>query len=103
MKAGYKKAIEVLFKEYKRRQAESWNPEEVRSVREGIEYLCYPFREDLAEDIRSPLKSPDDDLSLDKADRSTPEKEKAFWENMSELSRRNTELALYALDVLSGL
>ncbi|MBU0993404.1 MAG: hypothetical protein KJ737_12995 [Proteobacteria bacterium] len=103
MKVGYKKAIEVLYNEYKRLQAENGNPEEIKGIREGIEYLCYPFKEDLTEDIRSPLQDPNDPLYLDKADRSTPAKEKAFWEKMTTLSRKNIDVALYALDILKKL
>lgn len=104
MKVGYKKAIEVLYNEYKRLQAENGNPEEIKSIREGIEYLCYPYREDLTEDIRSPLQDPNDDsLNILRADRSTPEKDLAFHRRISELSRRDHLVSEYALDVLKKL
>ena len=104
MRIGYKKALEVLFDEYNKLKSENGDPDDIRSIREGIEYLCYPFREDLNEDVRSPLQDPQDDsLHILKADRSTPEKEKAFHERMSELSRRSLDVKLYALDVLKQL
>lgn len=104
MKVGYRKAIEILFEEYQRQKAANGDPEEIQSIREGIEYLCYPFREDLSEDIRSPLQDPEDDsLNLLKADRSTSDKAWGFLERMSELSRRDLQVALYALKVLKQL
>ena len=104
MKVGYKKAIEILFTEYEKLKSQNSNQDDIKSIREGIEYLCYPFREDLTKVIRSPLHDSDNDsLHLDKADRSTPEKEDAFLENMAELSKRDLEVTLYALDILKRL
>jgi len=104
MKVGYKKAIEILFTEYEKLKSANGHPDDLKSIREGIEYLCYPFREDLTKDIRSPLQDPDDDsLNLVKADRSTPEQEKAFWQNMAELSKKNIEVTLYALETLKKI
>jgi hypothetical protein len=104
MKVGYKKAIEILFEEYQKQKATNGDPEEIQSIREGIEYLCYPFREDLSEDIRSPLQDPEDDsLNPMKADRSTPDKAWEFFERMSELSGRGLGVKLYALEILKKL
>ena len=94
MKVGYKKAIEILFAEYEKLKSENGNPDDIKSIREGIEYLCYPFREDLTKDIRSPIQDPDGNLYLDKADRSTPEQEETFWQNMTELSKKHIEVTL---------
>ena len=103
MKTGYKKAIEVLFTEYEKLKSENADPDDIKSIREGIEYLCYPFREDLTENIRSPIQDPDVNLYLDKADRSTQEQEKIFWQNMTGLSQKNIETTLYAIETLKKL
>ena len=103
MKTGYRKAIEVLFLEYQRLVSENGNEEDIKSIREGIEYLCYPYRDDLSEDTRSLIQDPESDLYLDKADRSTPEKDKAFWEEMTRASQKHLDIALYALEVLKKL
>ena len=101
MKIGYKKAIETLYVEYVRLKANQGDPEAVQSIREGIEYLCEPFREDLSENIRSPLQDPQ--FTLDQRDRSTPEKEAAFWEHMAVHSERDMELTRYSLEILRKL
>jgi hypothetical protein len=31
------------------------DPEQIQQIKEGIEYLCYPWREDRTETVRSPL------------------------------------------------
>jgi hypothetical protein len=55
MKLGYKHAIEVLLEHYYSLKRDKADPEQIQQIKEGIEYLCYPWREDLTEEVRSPL------------------------------------------------
>ena len=58
MKIGYHHALKILLQEYKNliTEIDSDSQEKAKSIREGIEYLCYPFREDLSKFVRSPLR-----------------------------------------------
>ncbi|HAO20773.1 MAG: hypothetical protein BWK80_51540 [Desulfobacteraceae bacterium IS3] len=103
MKAGYNRAIQILFDEYKRLKDNHEREEILQSIREGIEYLCYPFREDLTEDISSPLQSDDPELTPLKTDLSTVEKSIAFDRKMSELSSRHIQNQSVALNILERL
>ena len=87
MKIGYHHALNVLIAEYKRlmKDPESISKEKAKSVREGIEYLCYPYREDLSKFVCSPLRDEDDpEQDFTKADISTPEKRAVFNDRMAE-------------------
>ena len=53
-------AIKVLVKHHKELMASGAGPEKLKSVAEGIEHLCYPYREDLTENVPSPLYDPND-------------------------------------------
>ncbi len=104
MKVGYNRAIQILFDEYRRRKDNCESEEVLQSIREGIEYLCYPFREDLREDVPSPLQCSDDpELNPLKADLSTVEKSIAFDRKMSELSSRHIQNQAVALNILEKL
>ncbi|MBU0993403.1 MAG: hypothetical protein KJ737_12990 [Proteobacteria bacterium] len=103
MKAGYKRAIEILVEKYEELKANHGDPEEIQSIREGIERLCYPFREDLTEDVRSPLQDSDDWLTFDKKNWSIQEKEEVFWKKIAEKSQRNLDAALHTLEILKKL
>jgi hypothetical protein len=65
MKLGYKYAIEVLLDHYRSLKRDKTDPEQIQQIKEGIEYLCYPWREDLTEEVRSPLIEDDEDGPLD--------------------------------------
>jgi hypothetical protein len=60
-KVGYIYAIKALFDEYKRLNETKGDSEQIQSLREGIEYLCYPFRDDV-EVMTSPLYGPELDI-----------------------------------------
>ncbi|MCG8568357.1 MAG: hypothetical protein MI747_25080 [Desulfobacterales bacterium] len=67
MRVGYDIAIKALVTHHKKLVASRANSEALKSVAEGIEYLCYPFREDLTENVPSPLYDPKDgELDPDK-------------------------------------
>ena len=76
-KVGYKHAIQSLFDEYERLVKE--NPsdpetiEKMKSIREGIEYLCYPFREGLISQPISPTQDEDNPLTFSTIDNFTDE------------------------------
>ena len=55
MKIGYQYAIEVLLVHYRKLQKEQADSALIQQLKEGIEYLCYPWREDRSEHVRSPL------------------------------------------------
>jgi hypothetical protein len=55
MKIGYKYAIEVLLDHYRALKRDNAEAELIQQVKEGVEYLCHPWREDLTERVRSPL------------------------------------------------
>ena len=95
-----------MLDEYKRLKADpdSSSEEKSQSVREGIEYLCYPYREDLSKPVRSPLRdenNPEQDFT--KADLSTPEKLVAFNKRMAEGVNRDFALSLVAQEALRYL
>ncbi len=106
MKKGYQHAIKCLLDEYKRLMTDpdSSNKEKAQSIREGIEYLCYPYREDLSKPVPSPLRdenNPEEDFT--KADLSTPEKQIAFNNRMAEGVNRDFALSLVAQESLAYL
>lgn len=101
MKVGYAYAIQVLLDEFRKIKNEEGRGEDLQSLREGIEYLCYPFREDLSEAVRSPLQDPGDpELDPGRADCATVEKELAFDGRVSELLSRHLQVKRFALDAL---
>ena len=61
MKTGYDIAIKTLVKQHKTLTAAGADPEQLKSIAEGIEHLCYPYREDLAESVPCPLHDPKDE------------------------------------------
>jgi hypothetical protein len=106
MKKGYQHALKILLDEYKRLMADpdSSSKEKAQSVREGIEYLCYPYREDLSKFVRSPLRdedNPEEDFT--RADLSTPEKRAAFEDRMVEGVNRDFALSVVAQKTLTFL
>jgi hypothetical protein len=105
LKKGYQHALKILLDEYKRLMADpDSKKEKAQSIREGIEYLCYPYREDLSKFVRSPLRdegNPEEDFT--RADLSTPEKQAAFNDRMAEGVNRDFALSLVAQDALSYL
>ncbi|MBU0993401.1 MAG: hypothetical protein KJ737_12980 [Proteobacteria bacterium] len=60
MKLGYHKGIEVLYTEYQRLLSENGKPEDIKSIREGLEYMVInsPYKEFLPEEIRSLILDP---------------------------------------------
>jgi len=105
-KKGYQHALKILLDEYKRLMADpdSSSKEKAQSVREGIEYLYYPYREDLSKFIRSPLRDEDDpEEDCTRADLSTPEKRAAFKDRMAEGVNRDFALSLIAQEALTYL
>ncbi len=67
-KVGYKHAIELLFNEYKALlEQNSEDKERLQSIREGIDYLCFPFREDVPmEDLPiSPLQDEENPITFE--------------------------------------
>jgi len=105
MKIGYHHALNVLLAEYKRLMKDpAGNKEKAQSVREGIEYLCYPYREDLSKPVRSPLRDETDpEQDFTKADLSTPDKQIAFNNRMAEGVNRDFALSLVAQEALAYL
>jgi hypothetical protein len=106
MKIGYHHALNVLLAEYKKlmKDPDGSSKEKIQSVREGIEYLCYPYREDLSKFIRSPLRDEDNpEENFTRADLSTPEKQAAFNDRMAEGVNRDFALSLVAQEALSYL
>ena len=105
MKKGYQHAINCLLDEYKRLIASPGsNKEQIQSIREGIEYLCYPYREDLSKPVRSPLRDEDDpEEDFTRADLSTPEKQIAFNDRMAEGVNRDFALSVVAQKALAFL
>lgn len=55
MKIGYDEAIKTLVDQHKKLSAANADPDQLKSIAEGIEHLCYPFREDLTHHVPSPL------------------------------------------------
>ncbi len=92
MKIGYDIAIKALVARHKELVQAGADQETLQSIAEGIEHLCYPFREDLTENVPSPLHDPKDNV-LD------PDKELA-----RKLSVRVhlSEVAWQALEYLRG-
>lgn len=89
MKIGYQYAIETLLNRY--RQSEDVSQEQRQQLKEGIEYLCLPWREDLAEDVPSPLFEKDDP---------------PFIEDNSEIARRGEiqiRMSRYVWEVLKEI
>lgn len=106
MKKGYQQAVKCLLDEYKRLMDDPGNDskEKAQSVREGLEYLCYPYREDLSRFVRSPLRdedNPEEDCT--RADLSTTEKKIAFEKRMAEGTNRDFALSLVAHEALAYL
>lgn len=101
-KVGYKHAIQSLFNEYEKLVKE--NPsdpetiEKMKSIREGIEYLCYPFREDIPyEDLPvSPLQDEENPMTFRTIDKFSPEV-------IEERSRKYMETNIVANDILIKL
>ena len=60
MKVGYDIAIKILVERHKELMHFNADSDVLKSVAEGIEHLCYPFREDLTENVPSPLYDPND-------------------------------------------
>ncbi len=60
MKVGYSIALKILVQQHKKLTAAGADPEQLKSIAEGIESLCYPYREDLTETVKSPLYDPKD-------------------------------------------
>ena len=91
MKTGYKHAIEVLFDHYQVLKNKNEDTDLIQQIKEGIEYLCYPWREDLTEQVKSPLIEDD---------------ETGFLENDEELFRRgdiHVEMSAYVWKVLKAI
>ena len=106
MKKGYQQAIKCLLAEYKRLMDDPGNDskEKAQSVREGLEYLCYPYREDLSKFVRSPLRDENDpEQDFTKADLSTPEKQVAFNNRMAEGVNKDIALSFVAQEALAYL
>ena len=106
MKKGYQHAIKCLLDEYKRLMTDPDNnsKEKAQSIREGIEYLCYPYREDLSKPVPSPLRdedNPEEDCT--RADLSTPEKQVAFNNRMAEGVNKDIALSFVAQEALAYL
>ncbi len=106
MKKGYQQAIKCLLAEYQRLMAapDSDSKEKAQSVREGLEYLCYPYRQDLSKFVRSPLRdedNPEEDFT--RADLSTPEKQIAFEKRMAEGTSRDYALSVVVHEALAYL
>jgi hypothetical protein len=60
MKTGYKHAILELVKLHKQMVADNADPEVIKGIKEGIEFLCLPYREDVWYEGPSPLNEDDD-------------------------------------------
>ncbi len=106
MKKGYQHSLKILLDEYKRLKAEpgSINKEQAQSIREGIEYLCYPYREDLSKFVRSPLRDETDpEQDFTKADLSTHEKQIVFNNRMAEGINKDIVLSFVAQEALTYL
>jgi hypothetical protein len=91
VKIGYKYAIEVLLERYRALKNDNADPELIQQIKEGIEYLCYPWREDLTEQVRSPL---------------VEDGEEGFIEDDEELFRRGeirVEMSEYVWRVLKAI
>jgi len=65
MKIGYQYAIKLLLEHYRELKARGGDIGQIQELREGIEYLCYPWREDISETVVSPLKELGDPDFLD--------------------------------------
>ncbi len=98
-KVGYKHAIELLFDEYKTLlEKKSEDKERLQSIREGIDYLCFPFREDITSEERpeSPLQDEENPMYIDNLDEFTDEE-------VEERSERYITNKLFANDILLKL
>jgi len=85
-------------------KTDSDSKEKAKSIREGIEYLCYPFREDLSKFVRSPLRDENDpEQNFLKADLSTTENQITFNDHMAEMINKDIKLSVYAHEILSYL
>ena len=60
MKIGYDIAIKALVARHKELAQSGADKKTLKSIAEGIEHLCYPYREDLTENVPSPLHDPND-------------------------------------------
>lgn len=91
MKIGFRYAIDVLMENYRGMKTTHADAELLQQLKEGIEYLCRPWREDLTENIRSPLFE---------------EGENSPIEDAEEVVRRgniHVEMSYYVWDVLKEI
>ena len=91
MKIGFKYAIEVLLEQYRALKSQDADADQIQQIKEGIEYLCRPWREDLTENIPSPLFE---------------DGEKRSVEDAMEVARRgniHVEMSYYVWDVLKEI
>jgi len=97
-KVGYKHAIEHLFNEYERLVKVNPEDEKTKSIKEGIEYLCFPFREDLTSDQIpiSPLQDEENPMTIVNLDSFSAEE-------IEEHSRRYIENNIAANNILIKL
>ncbi len=58
MKIGYQYALKTLFNTYREMKKNGSDDMQIKSLIEGIEYLCLPFREDISSSITSKMHNP---------------------------------------------
>jgi len=91
MKIGYKYAIEILLENYRELKARGGDIGQIQQLKEGITYLCYPWREDISETGVSPLRElwapdfMDDDEDLSRRGDSYVNMAEYSWEVLKEI------------------
>lgn len=58
MKVGYLYALKILYDAYRGRKNGNYDENQLKSIEEGIEYLCLPFREDVDSSVTSKMQNP---------------------------------------------
>ena len=105
-KVGWHHAIKLLFEEYKRLKATEPKSDElkekVRSLREGIIYLCEPYRLSQTEFKPSPTADPEVSPHKEPWDAS-PEFQQEYSERLQMGAQIHVKNKLIALDTLYAI